>query len=64
MDSDIEELSQKHGGYWGEHDLYPLSDWQEHVRSNETRRGYWEWVEAQMEMAKDEQEAEKAASGN
>ena len=62
MDPDIEELSEKHGGYWGEHLLYPLSDWQKHVRNNETRQGYWEYVEAQMEVAKDECDAEKAAS--
>lgn len=63
MDADIEALSEKHGGYWGEHRLYPLSDWQEHVCNNETRLGYWEYVEAQLEIAKDEA-AEKAANNN
>ena len=63
MDPDIEALSEKHGGYWGEHPLYSPSDWQEHVRNNETRLGYWEYVETQITIAKDEA-AEKAASSN
>lgn len=48
MEQDIEALSEAHGGYWGEHPKHPLEDWQLQVANNETRRGYWEWVEAQL----------------
>lgn len=57
MSPDIEELAEQHGGYWSEHPLYPSEDWSLLVFNGEERRGYWEWVESQLEVAKDESEA-------
>jgi len=34
---------------WGEYEEYPVSDWQEEVANDDTRRGYWSWVEAKVE---------------
>lgn len=56
MEADIEALAESHGGYWSEHIDYPVQDWAMLALNNETRRGYWEWVEAQLEHAKDNEE--------
>lgn len=40
----VEELTEDHGGYWGEHPEYPLNDWKYEVENNDTRSGYWDWV--------------------
>jgi hypothetical protein len=48
MDEDIEQLAEDHGGYWGEHIDYPVADWLMDAQNGDTRRGYWEWVEAQI----------------
>lgn len=32
-------------GYWSEHPIYRVADWQHEVKEGNTRRGYWEWVE-------------------
>jgi hypothetical protein len=50
MDADIDQLAEENGGYWGQHPEHPLEDWQTLVANDETRRGYWEWVEAQMQF--------------
>jgi len=39
-------LSERYGGWWGEHPDYPVEDWQYMVANGDTRQGYWEWVEA------------------
>lgn len=39
------------GGYWGEHPDYPVEDWRREVGNDDTRQGYWEWVESQLEAA-------------
>ena len=36
---------------WGSDPFYPVGDWQYEVANDETRLGYWEWVEAQREHA-------------
>jgi len=36
---------EQHGGTWGEHPDYPVSDWQYEVANGDTRLGYWDWVE-------------------
>jgi hypothetical protein len=56
MDEDIEQLAEQHGGYWGNHLDYPSEDWRLDVANGDTRRGYWEWVEARLQDAKDEAE--------
>ena len=43
-----EEQLEEQYGYWGLHPDYPLSDWQAEVINNETRYGYWRWVEARL----------------
>lgn len=37
-------LQEEYGGYWGENDDYPISDWIYEVVNNDTRSGYWDWV--------------------
>ena len=39
---------------WQQDPEYPLSDWQHEVSNNETRQGYWEWVNHQKGIAKEE----------
>jgi len=48
MDKDIEALADAHGGYWGEHPDYSVSCWKWAVTNEDTRLGYWEWVENQL----------------
>lgn len=31
--------------HWDENSEYPLSDWKEEVANNETRLGYWDWID-------------------
>lgn len=40
----VRQLREKHGGYWGEYDRFPVNDWRYAVDTGETRLGYWEWV--------------------
>ena len=44
MEIDIDTFKDKHGGHWGEHPEFPVSDWQHDVAENNTRLGYWEWA--------------------
>lgn len=48
--AEIEKLMKQYGGRWGEHPDYPVDDWREEVANNDTRLGYWEWVESQIRM--------------
>ena len=48
MDPDIEALAEANGGYWGSHYDYPVEDWKLDVQNGDTRRGYWEWLEARL----------------
>lgn len=41
-----EDFRQKYG-HWGEHPSYPVADWIADVYADNTRLGYWEWIEAQ-----------------
>lgn len=34
---------------WAENETYTVADWQHEVANGDTRRGYWEWVQAQIE---------------
>ena len=46
----IEALDlEDHFGYWGEHPDHPVSDWQAEVSNDETRLGYWYWVEDKLQ---------------
>lgn len=45
-----EELSQKYDlEVAGQHPDFALSEWKWAVTNEDTRRGYWEWVAAQIE---------------
>ena len=35
-------------GYWGDHPDFSVSDWQCEVANDETRLGYWYWVEMKI----------------
>lgn len=54
-----ERLSEPYGGHWGEHPAYPPSEWVAAVVNDETRLGYWAWVEAEIDRL-DEQDDEEA----
>jgi hypothetical protein len=43
-DLEAEDLAKEYG-HWGEHPHYPVADWQAEVLNDETRLGYWYWVE-------------------
>lgn len=45
MEAD-ENLERRTLGYWEDDPEYPSSDWKHQVASNETRLGYWEWVQS------------------
>lgn len=36
----------KEENFWDEYPDYPLEDWKYEVANNDTRLGYWEWIEA------------------
>lgn len=52
LDLDLDELMEQHGGYWGEHPDHPSCDWRFEVANEDTRMGYWEWVESRVIDAK------------
>jgi hypothetical protein len=35
--------------HWDEHPKYPLEDWKYEVVNEDTRLGYWEWVNSKIE---------------
>ena len=39
---------------WGSDPDFPVGDWQYEVSNDETRQGYWEWVEQKKDEARDE----------
>ena len=48
------ELMETHGGFWGEHQRFPVSDWQYEVSNDDTRQGYWQWVVNRIEATSNE----------
>lgn len=34
---------------WAEHPCAPLEDWKFEVQNDDTRLGYWEWVDALLD---------------
>lgn len=46
-----DSLKDSFGGTWGELPDYPVADWQAEVADDNTRQGYWEWVESKLEDA-------------
>lgn len=50
------ELQAKYDGLapmpaWGEHPELSMREWQHEVANGDTRQGYWEWVQHQLELA-------------
>ena len=43
----INDLIKKYS-YWGEHERYTESDWEQEVIQRTTRDGYWYWVICQI----------------
>lgn len=37
-------------GIWGEHPAHSVSDWKCEIANDDTRCGYWEWVEMRLEI--------------
>ena len=44
-----QSMQEMHGGLWGEHPVYPITDWRNEVSNDDTRLGYWDWVAHQLE---------------
>ena len=40
----------EYGGYWGEHPKHTVGEWKEEVQANETRLGYWDWVNTRADI--------------
>jgi hypothetical protein len=54
--STVQALSDTFGGareVWGAHPQFGVADWQAEVAADTTRRGYWNWVHAQVEALND-----------
>lgn len=49
------DANDRSGGQ-GEHPRFQKWNWRQEVASGSTLRGYWEWVEAQIEQAHDEED--------
>lgn len=45
---------------WGSHPKFTMEDWQFEVSEGNTRVGYWDWVEVQIEIVGDEPEEDDA----
>ncbi len=43
-------------GLWGSDEKYPVADWQFEVANDDTRLGYWDWVEHQREAEEEEED--------
>ena len=48
----------KPNSHWDVHPDYPVEDWKEQVANDDTRLGYHEWVNHEIELLYEEQERE------
>ena len=64
MERQIKMLASHNGGYWGNHPDHPTHDWRQEVANNETRLGYWEWVEGKLNDRAKEGDAQAAEELN
>lgn len=46
-------------GHWGCDPRHPVSDWQHEVSEDETRLGYWDWLENKLENDADEEASDE-----
>jgi hypothetical protein len=42
---------------WGQHPRFTMEDWRNEVSNEDTRIGYWDWVEKSLAYAEDEEES-------
>ena len=50
IEKSTRDLARRYGGIRGEHPGYPRADWEYEVAVKDTVKGYWEWVEGQIEQ--------------
>ncbi len=50
-----DQLRVKYGS-WGSHPRHPVEDWQAEVADDETRLGYWDWLEQRIAIDQDDNE--------
>lgn len=48
-------ICEQFGGVWGEHLDFPVEYWQDEVSNDDTRLGYWDYVEARIEQEADDE---------
>lgn len=49
-----DQICAKYGS-WGSHPNHPVEDWQSEVADDETRLGYWDWLEQMITIDEEEQ---------
>lgn len=47
-------MSDTPNDYWANDPEHPVGDWKYEVENNDTRLGYWEWVQARKDEGEDE----------
>ena len=40
--------------HWDSHPDFPVEDWQYEVANNDTRLGYLDWLQSQLELASED----------
>lgn len=51
LDAFIEDKRRKPEDPWAAAEDYPVEQWQHEVAEDDTRLGYWDWVQHQKDMA-------------
>jgi hypothetical protein len=41
---------KEHNGYWEPYPGHELEDWRTEIANDDTRQGYWQWVEDRIEQ--------------
>lgn len=62
LDAGVREYEEALVGpddYWSEDPTYPVGEWMYEVQNGDTRRGYWEWVEASRAANADDDGADQ-----
>ncbi|MGX1201105.1 hypothetical protein [Marinobacter sp. MBR-105] len=54
--TDFDQHPELGDNFWGSDPQFPVADWQQEVANDDTRLGYWDWVQVQREQADDEHE--------
>lgn len=51
LDDFIEDKRRKPEDVWAAEEDYPVADWQHEVANDDTRLGYWDWVQHRKDEA-------------